>query len=119
MRSRHDSLWYMIFAPGIWALHFVAVYGWAATICAKGAPYGLARIGIAAVTVIALVLILWHGVLAWRQWDLLDDGDHVHARPTAGDRREFLGHAGLLLAIVALVGVVFVSLPAIFIGDCR
>jgi len=119
MRNRHESLWYMIFAPGVWAVHFVAVYGWAAVICAKGAPFALARGGIAVLTIIALGLILWHGVLAWRQWDFLDDGDHVHDRPTTNDRREFLGHAGLLLAIVAFVGVVFVSLPALLIGNCR
>ncbi|MDS9468889.1 hypothetical protein RGQ15_15085 [Paracoccus sp. MBLB3053] len=119
MAHRHRSLWHMIIPPVIWALHFVGVYGWGAIVCAKAAPYVWARGGIVAMTAVALVLILWQAVLAWRQWDFLDDGDHVHEHPTATARREFLGHAGLLLAIVSFIAVAFVTLPVLFVGDCR
>ncbi|MTH79925.1 hypothetical protein [Paracoccus aestuariivivens] len=119
MAQRHRSLWHMIIAPVIWALHFLAVYCFSAIVCAKAAPFGWAQGGVLAMTAVALALIFWQAVLAWRQWDFLDDGDHVHERPTATSRREFLGHAGLLLAIVSFIAVTFVTLPVLFVGDCR
>ena len=35
------------------------------------------------------------------------------------DRHRFLGHAAFLLSIISFIGVVFVSLPLLFIGGCR
>lgn len=116
--DRHSSLWHMIAAPVVWALHFCVVYGWTAVTCARTGDADTARLGIAAATVVAMVLIVVIGWRAWKQWDYTDDYDYVHDAPTEEHRREFLGHAGWLLAIVSAIGVMFVASPAYFIGTC-
>jgi hypothetical protein len=115
---RYSSLWHMIAAPVIWAAHFAAVYAWTAIACAKLNSVASARTGIAVFSAVALIVILWLGWHAWRQWDFPADGDDVHDRPTAEDRREFLGHAAWLLAVVSAIGVIFVTLPVLFIESC-
>ena len=118
MSPREKSLWHMVAAPVVWALHFVCVYGWTAVTCANTGAAADARVGVAALTVIALAIIVFVAWRAWRQWDYADDWDYEHEAPTDEHRREFLGHAGWLLAIVSAVGVVYVALPAVFIGSC-
>ena len=34
--DRRSSLWHMIAAPIAWSLHFCVVYGWTASVCARG-----------------------------------------------------------------------------------
>ena len=68
---------------------------------------------------LALLAIGFVGWRAWRQWDYTDDWDYVHGKCTDEHRREFLGHAGLLLAVVSAIGVIYVSLPALLTGVCR
>ena len=118
-----DSIWRITFAPLVWTLHFVISYGTTAVWCAKlavpGAPIPLLRLGIGALTVLALALIAWVGWRAWRQWDFTDDWDYVHEEGVSEERHEFLGHAAFLLAIVSFIGVIYVAMPALFIGSCR
>lgn len=116
--TRHSSLWHMIAGPIVWALHFAAVYGWTASVCARTTDPAAARTGIAVLTLVALLLIAVIAWRAWLQWDFLDDRDYEHDRPSVEDRREFLGHAGWLLAIVSAIGVIFVAMPAFFVGTC-
>ncbi len=122
-----ESLLRITLAPTVWALHFVASYASAAIYCAKRASgaedIAVLRIGIGLGTIVALATILWLGHSAWRQWlaakersgremieDLVEEGEGRHG---------FLGHAGLLLAIVSFVGVLYTTLPAALIGTCR
>ena len=117
-----ESLWRIAFAPALWALHFALSYASTAIFCAKAPTESLFpffRIGIAALTLVALGLIAWTGWRAWRQWDYLDDYDYEHASAVAEDRHEFLGHAAFLLAIISFVGVIYVGLPVAFIESCR
>ena len=118
-----DSIFHITLAPLVWALHFVISYGGAAVWCAKLAgPFDsilLLRLGIGALTALALALIVWVGWRAWRQWDFTDDWDYVHDQGVSEDRHEFLGHAAFLLAIVSFIGVVYVAMPALLIGSCR
>lgn len=116
---RHKSLWHMILSPTIWAIHFVAVYGSTAVLCAKWNAADTARLAIFALTAVALALIVFVGWRAWRQWDYLDDWDDIHDGPTTEDRREFLGHVGFLLSLVSGVGVIYVALPALFVVTCQ
>ena len=101
---RHSSLWHMILAPTVWAVHFCVVYGWTAVQCVRAGGPDAARTGILVATAVALVVIVVLGWKAWKQWDYLDDFDYVHDQPTTEHRREFLGHAGWLLAIVSAIG---------------
>ena len=122
-REEADSIWRITFAPLVWALHFVISYGATAVWCAKlagpGEPIPFLRMGIAALTAVALVMIARVGWRAWRQWDFTDDWDYVHDQGVSEDRHEFLGHAAFLLAIVSFIAVIYVAMPALFIESCR
>lgn len=109
----------MVLAPVVWSLYFATVYAITAIDCAKTGTVDTAQLAIGTLTLIALFLI---GVItwrSWRQWDYLSDYAYVHDKPTTEHRREFLGHAGFLLGVVSVIGVIFVALPALFIGSCQ
>ncbi|MHA6345737.1 hypothetical protein [Roseivivax sp. CAU 1761] len=121
--EEQSSLWRLAFAPTIWALHFVASYGFAALSCAKFPDWTLAglpawRTTVFALSAVALAAILWIGWQAWRQWDFLDDFDYSHHTAETESRHEFLGHAGFLLAVLSVLGVLATTLPAILIRTC-
>jgi hypothetical protein len=117
-----ESLWTLFTAPVIWAAHFLACYVAAAVYCAGGSEVGFGfeavRVGIAAVTVVALAGIVLAGVLAWRQWGF-GGGDPPHDEPTRRDRLFFQGFSTLLLSGLSFVAVVYQALPVLFIVDCR
>lgn len=115
------ALWQLIAAPIIWSIHFVVTYAGTAIFCQKVSmdPGVLPlRLYIGAVTALALAAIAVAGWLAWRKWDYRDDYDYIHEEPTDEERTEFLGHAGVLLAVVSAIGVVFVGLPGFMIAGC-
>ncbi len=112
-----SSLWRIALAPIVWAFHFLFCYGGAAVWCAKyGAVEGVTflRLSILVLTVVALALIGWLGWRARIQWNPQDEDTEAPE-----ERHQFLGHAALLLAIISAVGVVYVALPALFIGTCQ
>lgn len=128
--STRANLITLITAPTIWALHFLVCYVAASVHCAKAMTDArvftggswpdvtLARMIIAGATILALGLIAWSSRQAWGHWS---DGD---AEPpyddaTFDDRQQFLGFATILLCGLSFIGVIFVALPAVFIGDCR
>ena len=116
---RHRSLFRMVAAPTVWAVHFLLVYATAAIWCAKGwGPEGTLVALITAFTVVAEVVIGALALEMWRQWDYLDDHDYIHDQPTDEHRREFLGHAGFMLACLSFVAVLFSTFPAWFAGSC-
>lgn len=118
-----SSLWLITLAPTLWALHFVMCYCVTAVVCEKFAnlpdAVPMLRLGIGALTVIALALIAYVGWRSWEQWDYLDDYDYSHDKAIAEHRHEFLGHASFLLAIISFIGVLYVSMPAIVLEACR
>jgi hypothetical protein len=117
--DRSRSLWHLILGPMIWAVHFCVIYAMTAIFCAKvGGDAAVLRMWIMLLTLAAAGLICVVGWRSWRQWDYPDDFDYEHDGNTIEDRREFLGHAGLLLCVVSLIGVIYVALPAAFIGNC-
>lgn len=116
---RHRNIYRMLAAPTIWAAHFLAAYGTAAVWCAKiGGDTATLTWIVTGYTVLAEALIVWFGLAMWRQWDFLDDRDYLHAGNTDEDRREFLGHAGFMLACLSFVAVIFTTMPVWLIGSC-
>ncbi len=106
--------------PTIWAAHFLVCYVTAAVLCAKSgsaADFAVIRIVVAAATAVALAGIAWAGIAAFRQWRV--EYDVVQDQPTEADRRQLLGQAGMLLSGLSAVAVIYVALPALFIGGCR
>jgi hypothetical protein len=128
--STRANLVTLVTAPTVWALHFLVSYTAAAGYCAKtmadarvftGASWPditVARLVIAAATVVAAAVIAFCAKQAWGHWQ---DGDNErpYDEPSFDGRQGFLGFATLLLCGLSAVGVIFVALPAVFIGDCR
>lgn len=116
-----ESLWTLITAPLVWALHFLIVYVGAALYCAKpallGSSFDAVRIGVAAVTVVALVAITLSAWLAWRQWGF-GTTDPPHGEATEESRTLFQGFATLLLSGLSFVAVIYSALPVLFVTEC-
>ncbi|MFU0505182.1 hypothetical protein [Pseudaminobacter sp. NGMCC 1.201702] len=116
-----ETLWTLFTAPVVWAVHFLISYVGAAIFCAKqdqlSLGFDVVRTGIALVTVVALLMILLAGWLAWRQWGF-GAHDPPHDDPTAHDRRLFQGFATLLLSGLSFVAVIYVAMPLLFMTEC-
>lgn len=116
-----ESLWTLFTAPVVWAVHFLASYLGAAIFCAKQQQlafgFDMLRLGIAAVTVIALAMIVLSAWLAWRQWGF-GAHDPPHDDPTGHDRMLFQGFATLLLSGLSFVAVLYVAMPLLFVTEC-
>lgn len=121
--GRNGGLWLLTFPGAIWAAHFLVSYVATAVICARFSELPqavpLLRLGLAGVTLLALGGIACIGWRSWRQWDFLDDYDHVHNLPVDEHRREFLGHVAFLLSVISFVGVAYVALPVAFLETCQ
>ena len=115
---RHRSLWHLILAPTIWAVHFCVVYAITAISCEKGIGAATLYWSVVGVTVVALAGIAAKAVVAWKQWDYTDDYDYDHGGHDDENRREFLGHVGFLLAGISAIGVIYVVMPVLLIGSC-
>lgn len=118
-----DSLWLITFAGSIWAVHFVICYGSAAFVCAKWSSDLTAishlRLVLGIITIIALGGVSFIAWRSWVQWDFLDDYSYEHDLAKEEHRHEFLGHASFLLSIISFIGVIYVSLPILFVETCR
>jgi hypothetical protein len=120
LSEKHDSLWWVAAAPGIWGSHFVACYGTAAVWCAKygvGASLAGARIAIAVMTLLALVGSAGVALRGYRSFRLAEphprsDSDSVEAR------HRFIGFTLLSLSGLAALAIVYEALAAVFIGSC-
>jgi hypothetical protein len=116
--SDKGSLWGIVYAPSIWALHFLVVYGSAAVICAK-APgrLGIIDTVVGAATLIACLGIVMVSLPAFQEFQhersMRTDPD------TAEGRSHFLAHACLLLAGLSLVGTLMQAMPAWLSASCR
>jgi hypothetical protein len=117
-----ESLWAMIIAPTIWALHFLACYILAAIFCAKAgssADLATVRWWIAGLTAVALAAIAACGIQAFRRGHFMEGKTTPHDADTIHDRRRFLAYATLMLSGLSFVATVFVALPAVFFASCR
>lgn len=116
-----DTLWTLIAAPAIWAVHFLLSYLLAAYMCAPNddvfRTIGSLRLFIGIVTVTALILITLAFLRAWYDWRR--EGEIEHGEGTAEDRERFLEFSTMLLAALSFVGVVLDATPVLFIADCR
>lgn len=108
------SLWRITAGPLIWAAHFLFCYVGAAVWCAKvGTNLTFLRLSIIGLTVLAVAAIAWVG---WQAFTREVPTRELH-HPQ--HRHMFLARAAFLLAIISGIGVVYVAMPALFIGTCR
>jgi len=116
------SLWIMIAAPCVWALHFLFAYWAAAVRCAKipEGTEGIAavRLGVGALTLVALAVVAW---LAWKAVRSYRATLLIHENltgPGEAERTRFLGHATLLLCALSAAAIVFDAVPALVFDSC-
>ncbi len=117
-RSLRVTLWTLIVPPTVWAAHFLFSYLWAAVSCAKLGVWARFPTAFAIGTVIALLVIVASGIVAWQQSRTRGDPP-PHNEGTDIDRLRFLAYATMLLAGLSFVAVIFTAAPVIVLSDCR
>ncbi len=118
----NSSLWALIAPLMIWGLHFLFCYIFTAVHCAKNEPFMTldeARFAIGVATAVALLLVTVLGYRAWTQSHIEKNEMSPHTKSTGEDRAHFLAAAGLLLACLGFVAIVFTAIPAFIFEDCR
>jgi hypothetical protein len=119
-KPREQSVWGLVIAPTVWALHFLLSYGTAAIYCSKFGVDGTpVRIAVAVYTVVALVIIGLTGLRAYRTWGGVNADMPPLSHPGLEERRRFIGFATLLLSTMSFIGTVYVALPALIFETCR
>ena len=116
-----QTLWALVIAPTVWALHFLFSYVYASIHCAKAgrlASLGDVRAAITVATILALLLVVGTGYVAWAQ-SLVEGDPPPHQESTDEDRLRFLAVATLLLAGLSFVAIFFTAIPAFTFRDCR
>jgi hypothetical protein len=118
--GRDISLWAVIAAPTIWAVHFLLCYVTAAVYCAKLPAAGLEepRFWITIYTVVSLVGIAGCGFFSVHRSGLHVVTGPPHEADTVHDRRHFMDFATLLLSALSFVSVLFVAFPAYVFEGC-
>lgn len=122
LEEHAESLWWLALSPGVWVVHFVLSYATVAIWCEKfggeDGSLGAARSAVFVYTAVGLVAIAFSG---WRALGRHkhQGGEVPHHDDTPEDRHRFLGFAGLLLAGLSAVAMIYVALAAVFIGSCR
>ncbi len=113
-----DSFWTMTIAPGIWMVHFLACYVTAALACGRWSPAdGAPLTAIAAYTGLAAAGIGWcvmTGLRARRDAGPLTRLDD----DTPESRVQFVATATVLLALLSLVGALFVAAATVIVPVC-
>ena len=118
-REHDESLWWLAVPPAIWTAHFLAVYITISLACVEpNHELTWVRWAIGGYTVIAAAGVVATGVRGLGRHNL-DGSTAPHDFDTPEDRHQFLGLATLLLSGLALVGILFVALPALYFGTCR
>jgi hypothetical protein len=116
-----SSLWMLIVPLMVWALHFLFCYVYTAVRCAKSGSVEAIidiRSGITVASVVALLLVVAFGYIAWTQSRLQGDLP-PYQDSTDEDRLRFLAVSTLLLAGLSFVAILFTALPAFVFEDCR
>ena len=125
-----DSLFSVIAGPLVWTAHFLSLYIFTAIACAKGFFHeeilGMRVVQLfgAAVTVLAVVLILDAILLSYRRWrgmpwDGRPDPLPPHDANDVASRRRFMAYAGFLLSGLALIATIWETLPIVFFATCQ
>jgi hypothetical protein len=117
------DLWHVIFAPVVWALHFLFCYVYAAVYCEKagrGASLEHPTTVVIGATIVALVLI---GISTSRIWRVrarsLTDDDFEFEHNTPEERHRFLSHVALMLCILSAIAVIYIAIPMLYLATCR
>lgn len=98
----------ILFAPSVWAVHFLSVYASEVLACHQSAPW-LHDLIVAIATLVAAIAIIWNRVGTARS----------RRRAEADDAQHFRLRVGAALGGLSLIGMGWVALAAMFVGACR
>ena len=117
-----DRLWWLVWSPVVWTVHFLACYITAAVFCAKFADgseeaYPV-RVAVAVYTLIALGLIALIGWLSFRR-HMMGDAALPHDFDSEDDQKRFLGFSAFLLSLLSGVATVFTAMVFFFMDTCH
>lgn len=113
------SVWILVAAPTIWAVHFVASYVIAAVWCAKvGASLVEPRWIIAGLGLVGIALIAWLGRIAMRRYGGIFLVFEEITDSSERGRDRFIGHVSLLLCVLSAVAILFTVIPGMVFSTC-
>lgn len=118
-----ESLLGMVASPLIWAAHFLLCYTLVGVACAFGfaspAPgeWGIIRISLIIVSILALATIAGLAFLAHRRWR--QSGASRRPQDAEQSRHRFMSVAALLLSILSGIGVAYTAVPLFVLSTCR
>jgi hypothetical protein len=109
------QLWFGLIAPpAAWFIHLSLAYilvPFTCRIAGRGWLYVISA-ALAGVTVAA-------GVVAWRKWRELGDGDkRAMITDMEGDREGFMIYGGVLASALFLFAIVLTTIPILFVNPC-
>jgi uncharacterized membrane protein SirB2 len=93
----------------VWGLHFLAVYSIQGLACGRGWPVAGAWLGMTLATVAAFAAVAWIGLRARRE---------LLAREAPPEKR-FAAKVVAMLSLLALVAIVFTSVPMLLLQPCE
>ncbi|MGY0650790.1 hypothetical protein ACW7GZ_02800 [Luteimonas sp. A537] len=105
----------------VWALHLVVVYSLQGVACAEGldqirfAGFEALAWWLGALTVVALAMLAWLGLRAWRDWHAARADSSA---PEIAARRRFAAAVTGALSIMAAVAVCFTTIPVLLLPGC-
>lgn len=121
---RPRTLLFAVFGGAVaWSLHLLASNTLVAWACASG--FGATRAALMGIGAIALAVTAWSALVAWRWWRVAraidrpedDSWDARMGERTA--RVSFLMVAGLLLAMIFAIGIVYEGMTTFFVPLCQ
>ena len=91
----------LAFAPTVWLVHFTVVYVLASVACERLVA------GVAAATVVALLLFAAVGLIDYRRWRALGSGQEA-----------FVSFVSVLLCALSALAALWVAYPAFILPPC-
>jgi len=122
LHERHENLWVLVYAPALWAAHFLLSYVtaaiWCARVVGRDGSLGTVQVLVGLYTLVALIGI---GLTARRALRRHQYGDSSlpHDEDTPEDRYRFLGWATLLLSGLSAVATIYVAVVVLFVDTCH
>ena len=107
------TAWRLWIAPAVWALHFLAIYGFTALACARNAPTGL--LGIHAVPwLVGGATVVATSLLLSTIWTAVRNGRHR----ASTDATVFVHWLTAATACIVLIAIAWETLPIFLVPVC-
>lgn len=117
----HDStdprapLWPLVAIPVVlWAVQGMAGWAIASRICLRPDRFGSARVAVAVVTILFIVVAVASFLVARRYWHV----PRGASEPTPEERARYVAGEGLFFSILLGLGLLFALLPSLILGQC-